>query len=79
MLLAGVEAHTPPTVAVKCIDRRNLTKRSEDNIVQEIALLLKLQHPHVVQLVDFYVCLEWISSVIPFKPRSFELFSLYSV
>eukprot|EP00042_Codosiga_hollandica_P046371 m.487091 g.487091 ORF g.487091 m.487091 type:complete len:523 (-) comp57220_c1_seq1:953-2521(-) len=50
-----IKASTPThRVAIKSIDRKNLSKSAEDNIVKEIELLLKLKHPHIVQLVDFH-------------------------
>ncbi|KAF6777667.1 hypothetical protein AHF37_03102 [Paragonimus kellicotti] len=40
-------------VAVKCISKLKLSKRGEDNLVSEIAILQKLEHPHIVRLLDF--------------------------
>ncbi|KAF5397882.1 hypothetical protein PHET_08690 [Paragonimus heterotremus] len=40
-------------VAVKCILKLKLTRRGEDNLVSEIAILQKLEHPHIVRLLDF--------------------------
>ncbi|KAA3676908.1 serine/threonine-protein kinase ULK3 [Paragonimus westermani] len=40
-------------IAVKCISKLKLSKRGEDNLVSEIAILQKLEHPHIVRLLDF--------------------------
>ncbi len=43
------------TLAVKCMDKGKVTKTrlSRDNVINEIAILKKLTHRHVVKLVDF--------------------------
>ena len=41
--------------AVKVIERSKLSKKGEDNIVTEIALLRDLSHPNVVHMIDFAV------------------------
>lgn len=40
-------------VALKCVHRSRLSASATDNIVNEIGLLKRLQHPHIVQLYDF--------------------------
>ncbi len=40
-------------VAVKRVDKTKLSKSESDNLVNEIALLKRLKHDHIVQMVDF--------------------------
>ncbi len=42
-------------MAIKCIDRKKLTKLSSDNLLTEIAVMKELHHEHVVKLKDFEV------------------------
>ncbi len=41
------------TVAVKCIDRRTLSKSSGENLIREIEILKGITHEHIVKLKDF--------------------------
>uniref|UniRef100_A0A914VG34 non-specific serine/threonine protein kinase n=1 Tax=Plectus sambesii TaxID=2011161 RepID=A0A914VG34_9BILA len=56
------------TVAIKCIDRRSAiaTKISSDNIVSEIAILKRMKHRHIVQLLDFQWDKKYIYLIIEF-------------
>ncbi len=40
-------------VAVKCIDRRTLSKTSGENLIREIEILKGIHHDHIVKLKDF--------------------------
>jgi serine/threonine-protein kinase ULK/ATG1 len=40
-------------VAIKCIRRTSLNKRSTENLMTEIELLKRLKHRHIVELYDF--------------------------
>lgn len=42
-------------LAIKCILRKKLTKKAEDNLVGEISILKDLRHPHIVRMCDFDV------------------------
>ncbi len=40
-------------VAVKCVVKGQLSKSETDNLITEISLLKKLEHEHIVHMVDF--------------------------
>eukprot|EP00794_Sanderia_malayensis_P011052 gene11052-12218_t len=40
-------------VAVKCIDRKTLSKKSRENLIREIEILKGVDHEHIVKLKDF--------------------------
>ena len=44
---------TREVVAVKCIERKRLSKSSRDNLVREIEILKGINHEHIVKLKDF--------------------------
>jgi len=41
-------------VAIKVIDKSNLSRKGRDNLVSEIGILKKLKHKFIVDLVDFH-------------------------
>lgn len=41
--------------AIKCIQKRSLSKSATENLLTEIELLKKLDHEHIVKLKDFEV------------------------
>lgn len=45
---------TGEKAAVKVVDRARLTETREAALKQEVALMKKLDHPHVVKLIEFY-------------------------
>ena len=42
-------------VAIKCVLKTSLNKKSTENLLTEIELLKKLKHEHIVELKDFLV------------------------
>ena len=42
-------------VAIKCIKKTSLNKSSVENLMKEIEILKKIQHEHIVSLLDFQV------------------------
>ena len=44
--------------AIKCIQKRSLSKSATENLLTEIELLKKLDHEHIVKLKDFEVSKE---------------------
>jgi len=42
-------------LAVKCIERRRLTKVSMENLITEIKVMREMDHKHIVKLKDFEV------------------------
>ena len=42
-------------VAIKCIQKRSLSKSASDNLITEISLMKELDHDHIVKLADFQV------------------------
>ncbi|KAK3095391.1 hypothetical protein FSP39_014132 [Pinctada imbricata] len=56
------------SVAIKCVKKNSLNKASTENLLTEIGLLKKLNHPHIVTLYDFlwddfyiYIIMEYCS------------------
>lgn len=47
-------------MAIKCISKTSLTKSATENLLTEIAILKKIKHEHVVELIDF----QWNSGFI---------------
>ena len=47
-------------VAIKCVQKSNLTKVETDSIVAEISILKKLKHDFIVEMTNFH----WDSSYI---------------
>ncbi|XP_073989058.1 unc-51 like kinase 3 homolog Aduk isoform X3 [Rhodnius prolixus] len=41
-------------VAIKCIDKRAVTKTQADSIIREIKILKMLEHPYIVKMLDFF-------------------------
>ncbi|XP_066602645.1 serine/threonine-protein kinase ULK3 [Prorops nasuta] len=41
-------------IAIKCVDKKSLSKSAVDNIVTEINLLKVLNHDHIVEMKDFF-------------------------
>ena len=50
---AHLKTGSRDVVAIKCIKKSGLAKHEVDNIVNEISLLKKLKHPHIVVMKDF--------------------------
>ena len=49
-------------VAIKCIQKRSLSKTATENLLTEIELLKKLDHEHIVKLKDFEVSVDVVKS-----------------
>ena len=47
------KGNTREVVAVKCIQRKRLSKSSSENLIREIEILKGINHEHIVQLRDF--------------------------
>ncbi|CAF3656849.1 unnamed protein product [Adineta steineri] len=43
----------PPFYAIKCINRKSLTKTTEDLLINEIRLLKHIKHENIVEMYDF--------------------------
>ncbi len=45
----------PTFFAIKCINRKTLTKTTEDLLINEIKLLKQIKHENIVEMYDFQV------------------------
>ena len=45
----------PTFYAIKCIQRKNLNKTTEDLLINEIKLMKNIRHENIVQMFDFQV------------------------
>jgi serine/threonine protein kinase len=45
----------PTFYAIKCINRKSLTKTTEDLLINEIKLLKQIKHENIVEMYDFQV------------------------
>ena len=50
-----VTSPAPQFYAIKCISRKNLTKTTQDLLVNEIKILKHIKHENIVQMYDFQV------------------------
>lgn len=41
-------------VAVKCIERQNLPREDEEDLLEEVRILRNLKHPNVIEIYQFY-------------------------
>jgi serine/threonine protein kinase len=48
-------AAIPAFYAIKCINRKSLTKTTEDLLINEIKLLKEIKHENIVEMYDFEV------------------------
>jgi serine/threonine protein kinase len=48
-------ARNPIYYAIKCINRKSLTKTTQDLLINEIKLLKKINHENIVEMYDFQV------------------------
>lgn len=53
LILAWVIQATGQLVAVKLVERRRMDEGEEELLRLEVSLLKELQHPHIIQLLDF--------------------------
>ena len=42
-------------MAIKCIEKKRLTKSSMENLLTEISVMKDIDHKHIVKLIDFEV------------------------
>lgn len=45
----------PTFYAIKCINRKALTKTMQDLLINEIKILKHIKHPNIVEMFDFQV------------------------
>jgi len=45
----------PNFYAIKCINRKSLTKTTQDLLINEIKLLKRIKHENIVEMFDFQV------------------------
>ena len=46
---------TEITYAVKCVNRKKLSPEDEAALLDEVAILKEMKHPHIIRLYDFFV------------------------
>lgn len=46
---------TDITYAVKCVNRKKLSQEDEAALLDEVAILKRMKHPHIIRLYDFFV------------------------
>jgi hypothetical protein len=46
---------TDITYAVKCVNRKKLSEEDEAALLDEVAILKEMKHPHIIRLYDFFV------------------------
>lgn len=51
--ITGPRVDTASDVALKFVPAKHLKSRARDDLMQEIKLLKRLDHPHIVRLIDF--------------------------
>jgi serine/threonine protein kinase len=42
------------TYAIKCVNRKKLSKEDEAALLDEVAILKEMKHPHIIRLYDFF-------------------------
>jgi serine/threonine protein kinase len=50
----GTSKITHDEVAIKIVDRKKMTKKHEDGLRVEVAILQSLDHPNIVHAIDFF-------------------------
>lgn len=55
LFLLFFQGNMRDVAAIKCIQKRSLSKSATENLLTEIELLKKLDHEHIVKLKDFEV------------------------
>lgn len=43
------------TYAVKCVNRKKLSKEDDAALLDEVSILKEMKHPHIIRLYDFFV------------------------
>ncbi|CAN0016914.1 unnamed protein product, partial [Phaeothamnion confervicola] len=41
-------------VAIKCVSRETMTVRAEEELRREMKIMIELEHPHIIRLIDFF-------------------------
>jgi len=54
VVFKGRHRETDKVVAVKSVNRKNLSARDEADIFSEVALMANIDHPHIVKVIDFF-------------------------
>lgn len=53
--LSFIQSPVKEIVAIKCIEKKRLTKHSMENLLTEISVMKDLDHRHIVKLINFEV------------------------
>jgi calcium/calmodulin-dependent protein kinase I len=54
VVVAAINTGSGMQVAVKCVDKKKLTKEDDEALKVEVAILHALGHPHIIRLYDWF-------------------------
>merc|ERR1719410_2530614 len=66
IVFRGRHRVTGKTVAIKSVNRMKLSPADDAAIFTEVALMSKLDHPHIVKVLDFFEENEWYLIVLEY-------------